>query len=113
MSTIGKFASDTVLLEAAEERSLGECRPDGSATLRFTLHVTGPDSAIVRRHRQSAPHFDPAAAIVHEHGQVVDFEWDEWHLEHRKGNEAWMVLVERWAATKIAADWANPAGLTA
>ncbi|WP_205326987.1 hypothetical protein [Glycomyces sp. YM15] len=117
--TIGKFASLNPVLESLEagqpERHLGTLRP--SSAVLLTLHATGPETAVIRRHRSSERGPDVAAALSHSAGHITAFEWDQWHKKHRHddgdsekgGAGAWMDRAEAWAAETIAAHWTGQA----
>lgn len=98
MITFGKFSAafDHLDLDGRPGRKIGEFNEG-----MLTLHVLEPGVAVVRRHRKSERGDDLAAAILHHEGHVTQFEWDQWHREHR---EAWMDDAKAWAAAAIAAD---------
>lgn len=73
----------------------------------LSLHITGPDSAELWRHRFN-PHngSSMAARLSHSGGEMSEaVAWDEWHLEWT--TRAWRDRLEGWIAAKITADWAE------
>lgn len=88
-----------------EDRDLGEFHP--VMHVRMTLHATGPERAVLRRHRVSK-HVPPdrVALVIHSGGVVQSIEWDD---RHHASAIAWIDSVESWVRAKIAADWADQA----
>ena len=108
MSTFGTFASGFTVDEEAQERNLGEFRPNNSKILHFKLYAVGSGAAIVRRFRRSNREPDVVAVVTSSDAGDLSFEWDEWHHEHREDD--WMTLVAAWAVATVTADGVIRAG---
>lgn len=86
-------------------RCIGVWDPPGEVH-PLSLHVTGPVSAELWRHR-----FNPrngsslVAKVEHAEGRVGEVAWDAGH--RRSAPQDWRGRLEGWIAAKIAADWAE------